>query len=510
MPASTSHSDAPVQPSPAAEAPRAARTSDASHPRPERWKGVLVALGAAGVLSVTAAWLLPRGPVTTPQALALLAGALVVGGLAGWLVRSRWSLAIGPLVFVAVYELRWLGVDGPMTDAPSFDSVLGPLVVALGRGWLAVLVLLPMTVATLWARRLVRPRAPADTAGAGRPGWIGLGLAGLAVVALAAALVRPDSTPAIVDADGEPVAGSISELTTIEIDGHEQALLLRGHDATDPVLLYLEGGPGGTGLGAMRLFGSELERDFVVVGWDQRATGKTYPALEPRETLTVDRVVADLIEVTDHLRARFDQDRIYLLGNSWGTTLAVLAAQQHPDRFHALIGTGQMVSQRDTDIAMFEQMIADAAATGDSARVAELEALGPPPFDDIADYAPLLVRPSDTPETEWPSNVLVSEYTLLEQVNSLPALVETYATLYPQLQELDFRRDVPRLDVPVYVVDGEDEDPARSELSTEWLDGLEAPASERIVVEDAGHRPHLQQPERFAEIMRDVLREHGG
>jgi hypothetical protein len=39
----------------------------------------------------------------------------------------------------------------------------------------------------------------------------------------------------------------------------------------------------------------------------------------------------------------------------------------------------------------------------------------------------------------------------------LPTLPErlTSAVLYPQLQDLDFRRDVPRLEVPIYVVAGQ-------------------------------------------------------
>lgn len=51
-----------------------------------------------------------------------------------------------------------------------------------------------------------------------------------------------------------------------------------------------------------------------------------------------------------------------VLCNSWGSTLGVLAAQQHPDRFAAIVGAGQMVSQRETDVRMYEQMLADAAA----------------------------------------------------------------------------------------------------------------------------------------------------
>jgi proline iminopeptidase len=475
------------------------------------WVRPAAALGVTGTYAVAAAWTLPRGPLTTAQTVVLLLGALTVGVGLGAAVHQRWVWAVGPVLFVLAYELRWLGVDGPMFDRPPLDSVLSLIALVFGRGWLGVLVIVPMLVGVAHGRGVSRrrgwggDRAPAP----GHPlrARILTGVATAVVVLLLLGLVRPASTPAIVDEQGEPIAGSIAELDTIEVGGHEQALLLRGHDRDAPVLLHLEGGPGGTGLGAMRLFGGLLEEDLVVVTWDQRGTGKSFAALEPRDTLTVDRTVADLLEVVDHLRERFDEERIYVLGNSWGTTLAVLAAQERPEAFHALIGTGQMVSQRETDLRMYEQMVAEARAAGDTGRVRELEELGPPPFAEIADYAPLLVQPSDHPETEWPSNVLVSEYTLLEQVNSAPALLETFATIYPQLQDIDFRRDVPTLAVPVYDVQGADEDPARSELADEWLADLAAPSIRQWVVEDAGHRPHLQYPEEFARIVRTVLQE---
>lgn len=74
--------------------------------------------------------------------------------------------------------------------------------------------------------------------------------------------------------------------------GRRWAIMLRGRDATAPVLLHLAGGPGGTGIGAMRL-DTGLEQHFVVATWDQQGTGTSYPAFGSAETSTLDRVVAD-------------------------------------------------------------------------------------------------------------------------------------------------------------------------------------------------------------------------
>ena len=160
------------------------------------------------------------------------------------------------------------------------------------------------------------------------------------------------------DGDGDPVAGSVAELTSVELGGVEQAVSIRAADPDDPVLLYLSGGPGQSDLAYSRVLFEPLVADFVVVGWDQRGTGRSYGALDPTANVTLDQAVSDTIELAEYLRERFDEEAIYLLGESWGTTLGVLAAQQRPDLFHAYIGSGQMVSQRETDRIIWRDLLA--------------------------------------------------------------------------------------------------------------------------------------------------------
>lgn len=73
---------------------------------------------------------------------------------------------------------------------------------------------------------------------------------------------------------------------------------------------------------------------------------------------------------------------MYLLGESWGTTLAVLAAQRQPDRFYAVISSGQMVSQRETDRRLYEDVLS-LAACGDTNLEAQMRAYGEPPYTDV-------------------------------------------------------------------------------------------------------------------------------
>jgi pimeloyl-ACP methyl ester carboxylesterase len=253
----------------------------------------------------------------------------------------------------------------------------------------------------------------------------------------------------------------------------------------------------------------------VVVGWDQRGTGKSYPALD-QESLTLDRAVADTIELTDYLRARFDEQKIYLLGESWGTILGVLAAQQRPDLYHAFIGSGQMVSVRETDRRLYFDLIAYAIQTGDTALADQMRSFGEPPYGSIFGNAFVfqhydkLYQPYDPPQSYvrrgesagiGPWGLLGSEYTLVERVNALRGLADMNAVMYPQLQGIDFRRDVPRLEVPVYILDGQAELAARRDLALEWYEQVQAPQKRLFSFEAAAHSVAFEQFEAFQGIM---------
>lgn len=471
---------------------------------------VLAAVLAAG-FGMASAWLTPRGPITTTEALMSMAVALLVGLGAGWAMANRWALLVIPVVFAAVFELARLGVDGPTVDGIHLASMYGVIAFVVGRLVHGLLVLAPMVLGAsygIWAaRRLGKSRTPAPSL----VGWAFTGLLTVLVLAVAVLVARPASTAPIVGPSGEPLTGSVAELITVPIGGHDQTMMIRGRSSENPVLLYLAGGPGGTDMGAIRADVS-LEQEFVVVTWDQRGAGKSYSALDPAETLTLGQTIADTIEVTNYLRDRFDENKIYLVGNSWGTTLGVLAAQQHPELFHAFVGTGQMVSQRETDIMFWEDTLTWADRTGNQGLAETLQTIGPPPYDDLLDYEPAIshehdwnVYPEFDSGIEMPAILFVPEYSWMDRINGFRSFLDTFSVLYPQLQEIDFRVDAPRLDLPVYMVLGEHEARGRAVLALQWFDILDAPSKELIVFEGAGHRPHFDQPGRFAGLMTQVL-----
>ncbi len=186
-------------------------------------------------------------------------------------------------------------------------------------------------------------------------------------------------TPPITDAQGEVVPGSIATLQKVQLGDSEQWVSIRGKDVNNPVLLFLAGGPGGSQLTTARHALSELEDHFVVVNWEQPGAGKSFNAVN-RSTLTPERYINDGHELVLHLRERFGQDKVYVLGESWGSALGIMLVQRYPDLFHAFIGTAQMVAFLETDLICYDFAQNWAQERGDMQKVAQLQEQGPPPY----------------------------------------------------------------------------------------------------------------------------------
>jgi proline iminopeptidase len=87
----------------------------------------------------------------------------------------------------------------------------------------------------------------------------------------------------------------------------------------------------------------------------------------------------------------------------------------------------------------------------------------------------------------------------------LRGLIDTFTVMYPQLQEIDFRQDAKRLEVPVYILDGTAELSARRDLMLEWFATLEAPKKKIFRLENAAHSVAFEQFQAFDKIMLETV-----
>ena len=183
---------------------------------------------------------------------------------------------LAPATFVAVFELTRLRVDGPMVDG-IHASFYGAIALITGRGFHALLALLPMALGAAVGAGAARARTgPTRRDASRRCGTSRCGAPALRSSAwhsspLMAGLARPATTAPITGPDGEPVAGSVAELTTVDVGGHDLGLHDPWHAAsTTRCCSSLPEGPEAPSSGAMRRHLPALEEHFTVATWDQR------------------------------------------------------------------------------------------------------------------------------------------------------------------------------------------------------------------------------------------------
>jgi pimeloyl-ACP methyl ester carboxylesterase len=231
----------------------------------------------------------------------------------------------------------------------------------------------------------------------------------------------------------------------------------------------------------------------------------------------VGRYTADVIELSEMLRERFDEQKIYLVGHSWGTIIGVRAAQARPDLFHAYVGTAQMVDVLETDQVIYQMVVDHARGAGDTAFVQAMEKQGAPPYlgnSPIQPYSTLFGREYavfEVPnikneEYRRDGDILLlmlkqPEYGWLDRIYYLLGLMNTFNAVYPQLQETDFRVDATRLDLPVYLVLGRNDMNNPSPIPEEYFRVLEAPRKQLIFFEDSGHGMIWEEARLFHELM---------
>jgi pimeloyl-ACP methyl ester carboxylesterase len=427
------------------------------------------------------------------------------------LKQPRWLLLLLAILFSAVYlaVIRPLLIS-TMATVPIELAVAGILL-------LAALITLLILLGSLFAALVIAIWTRSGTRLARWPGRLRRDLVILVGLLMALAVVVMLSqwlayTPPILGADGKPVAGSIATLEKVTLGGSTQWITIRGKDTDNPVLLFLTGGPGGSQLAATRDCLNGLEDHFVVVSWDQPGSAKSYDAV-PLASLTPERYISDAHELTLYLRQRFGEEKIYLVGESWGSILGIWLVQRYPELYHAFAGTGQMVAFLETDTIDYELALRLAQESGDTGKVEALQRQGPPPYygEDVAwKSAAYLMYLFD----EMNGNPAIAdaghstltdlagpEYGLYDKFNYLRALIYTLGAVYPQLWEVDLRKQVTQLEVPVYFLEGRHDVNAPPSLVEDYLQKLAAPHKEVIWFEHSGHTPWVSENSRFVDVM---------
>jgi pimeloyl-ACP methyl ester carboxylesterase len=329
-------------------------------------------------------------------------------------------------------------------------------------------------------------------------------MAALLLVTLAALgilLVLSSGTPKpFLNDSGKPLVGSISEKIRVNINGVDQGMFIQGKNADNPVLLYLHGGVPDYFL--TQRYPTGLEDLFTVVWWEQRGSGLSYsPDMRP-ETVNSEQIMSDTLELTNYLRKRFSQDKIYLMGCSGGTFFGIQAAARAPQLYHAYVAVAQITNQLESERLAHHYMIERFKDEGNTKMAQKLEAA---PIGATAPLPDAYLKIRDVAMHKLGIGT-TRDNTLSEKINLWRGKFFSSGQLWNTQLSTDLAKKVTRLDIPVYFFHGVYDYTVSYPLAKSYFDQLEAPMKGFYTFKHSAHTPFFEEPEKTREILRvDVL-----
>lgn len=309
----------------------------------------------------------------------------------------------------------------------------------------------------------------------------------------------------------------IDERLLVPVNGTTLDVRLRGTKGENPVALFLHGGPGVCDRHFVLEDQSPLTDVCTLVCFDQRGSGRSYTREQAARSMTMDEVVEDARKLVEFLCARFRQQKIYLIGHSYGSFLGVTLCQRAPERIAAYVGLGQLADGPENERISYEFVWNEAQKRGDQKAIADLTRIGAPvdgfykSLDDLTVQRNYMTKYGGAAHGEsrsiFASMVLPvlrsPEYTLLDLLKYAKGAYYNLRQLWAPVIACKFLETVPKLDVPVYITQGRFDLNTPPELAKAWLDALDAPKKEWIWFENSAHSPIREEKERWNAVFRE-------
>ncbi|WP_420148801.1 alpha/beta fold hydrolase [Spirosoma sp.] len=329
---------------------------------------------------------------------------------------------------------------------------------------------------------------------------------------VACSTTRPFKT-----SDGKKLSNSIAEVRRLKINGSKQFLTIRGADRSKPVLLWLHGGPGNVAMPLYMHHSSALEDQFVVVYWDQRGSGKSYSARIDPASMTLDQFICDTHELTSWLQKYFKQDKLFLVGHSWGAFLGLHVINKYPADYAAFVAVSPITDGPRSEQASYQFALAQAQQRQDTAGLAALKRMGSPTdgvykggIRELIQQRNLVQKYGGSYHQNlggtfhrilWRSK----EYNLFDYLKASKITRLNSPMFLTLLPTIDLKRQIPVVKVPVYFCLGRYDNHVPSTVVADYCASLQAPVNEVIWFEESAHHLCFEEPQKFGALLKEKL-----
>ena len=312
-------------------------------------------------------------------------------------------------------------------------------------------------------------------------------------------------------------ADSISIVEKINLGGIEQTVMIHGSHAYNPLLLIVHGGPGFPESYLFRTYNRILEKDFLVVYWDQRGAGLSYSPNIPPESMTLYQIVEDAHELVTILKDRYHKNKIYLMGHSWGSAVGLTLIKKYPNDFYKYVGIGQVVDMAQNEKLSYQYTLDAAIKDNNKEAITELQKIKSNYKKDIPnDINALHIQRKwldyyggatygERNADKIFRGITAEEYALYDKNKSEESQNFSMKYLWSEVMKINFLKTATELKVPVYFFTGKHDYNAVCKLVEEYYKVLKAPYKEIVWFENSAHFIPFEEPEKFNKLIIEKL-----
>ena len=308
----------------------------------------------------------------------------------------------------------------------------------------------------------------------------------------------------------------VDEEIYLPLNGQEQYVLMTGRNTSNPVILYLHGGPSSPDSTVTYGFADKLTDRYTFVCWDQRGCGRTYfrnHAKDPENaSATFEQALADVDALVDYLRERFGQEKIIIMGHSYGTILGSEYVHAHPEKVAAYISVAQVVSLQKSDLYSYQDALAKAKAAGDDTSALEAaykQYMAAPTLvnlmnvrSEVSKYHPAAVEEKSVWYALFSPYYGMDDFRwFLVQLGDMEDYFALNKSLFAYTQDFDAERNGTEYQVPVYFISGSDDWICPVDSVKEYCNSITAPSKDFALIEGCGHNVQYSLPQDFANII---------
>ena len=292
----------------------------------------------------------------------------------------------------------------------------------------------------------------------------------------------------------------VSELKTYSLGGYEQKVLIDGKSRSNPVLIFLHGGPGSPipfCEGCRGLF-PEYTDKMVIVYWDQLGCGINNCKID--DSFTADSFADMTVDLIKLVKGEFPDSPIYLLGMSWGSVLAAKAAERVPELIDGVIVYGQILSNLTFNDEVYGALEKSKMPSAARKKLSEIKALREKTVNDtftvmkyIRKYTDGYICKSGKSPSVLPIllGILSSPDYRFRDFRAMVINGYTKDTaIMKSLHLLDLRDTFTRIEVPYLIMQGSTDIVTSTTMIREYISGLGRDNLSVMIIPDSGHIPN--------------------